>query len=73
MPERVPQVEITVQWLEPYEATAVLKCNSDRAGARATDAVNSAVQAALESESGVGSVTITIRRKARRPARVQIY
>lgn len=73
MPERVPQVEIVIMWQSPHQNIASLNCNSDRAATRAMDAARAAVQFALESEDGVASVTISIRREAKRPAAVKIH
>lgn len=73
MPERVPQVEIVVQWHKPHEAAAAMNCNSDRAAMRAMDAARSAVQFALESQGGEASVTITVKRKAKWPTAVEVY
>lgn len=73
MPERVPQVELVVTWQKPHETVATLSCNSDRAATRSIDAARAAVQFALESEGGEASVTITVKRKAKRPVSVEIY
>jgi hypothetical protein len=73
MAERVPTVAIEVEWHKPHQSSAALySVSSDRAATRAMDAARSAVQFALESTEGEAKLTITIKRKARRPVNVQI-
>jgi hypothetical protein len=68
--DRVPHVSYEVQWLLPRPATiANAGINADAAGTRMRDAADAVVRRAIEDESGVASITITVRRVAAKPPR----
>jgi len=65
--DRVPHVSYEVQWLLPRQATiANAGINSDAARTRMCDAADAVVRRALEDEGGVASITITVRRVAKK-------
>lgn len=68
--DRVPHVSYEVQWLLPRPSTITnAGINADAARTRMHDAADAVVQRALEDESGEASITITVRRVAKKPPR----